>query len=353
MVSKQFNNKALVAFAELMIEKINQVSSNWQKPWINASAAGVPRNAITGRAYNGLNDLMLLLMTEKYGYKLPAFLTYDQAAKAGSFVKKGEKSFPVLFWMPTYQDMNDPKKYIKKEEYQKLTTEEQANYKERLMLKDYNVFNIEQTNIKEDHPEIWKKTEDAFNVQKFKDDNGMYQHNGIDAMLFNNSWVCAIRVEESNRAFYSPSTDSIKTPLKAQFKDGESFYSTLLHEMAHSTGHETRLNRLKGGFFGDEKYAKEELVAEMTAALTGASAGMATTIREENAQYLKNWLETFKAEPNFILTLLSDVHKASNMIHEHIGLDVKEEVKTAITKGDKQEDFTPVAVTQTAGEVNI
>lgn len=108
----------------------------------------------------------------------------------------------------------------------------------------------------------------------------------------------------------------IVIPKKGQFNSGENFYSTLLHEMAHSTGEPAYLNREKGRIFGDEKYAREELVAELTAATTGQAMGISTHIREENAMYLKNWLGALKEDPKFIYSILSDVGKASCMIQE-------------------------------------
>lgn len=89
-----------------------------------------------------------------------------------------------------------------------------------------------------------------------------------------------------------------------------------MHEMAHSTGEVHLLNREKGVVFGDDKYAKEELIAELTAATTGQAMGITTSIREENAMYLKNWLAALKEDPKFIYSILSDVGKASGMIQE-------------------------------------
>jgi len=348
MANRYLNNKAIQIFAEMMIQKIESVQDNWHKPWIT-TPIGLPRNAITGRAYNGINDLMLFFQTERKNYKIPAFLTFDQARKEGTYVKKGERAFTVIYWQPSFQSKKDPTKYIKLEEWKKLSEEEKDNYKKRMLLKEYSVFNVEQTNMKEDKPELQKKIESMYRVPKMNDENGMYKHAGLDSMLETKSWLCPIHEKESNRAFYRPLTDEITIPLKAQFKDGESYYGTLLHEMTHSTGIESRLNR-GFGFVGNEKYAKEELIAEMTAALTGAAFGISTTIREENAQYLKSWLETLKAEPDFILTLLSDVHKASNMINEKIDLQLEE--KEAVTKGkeEKIEDFAAVDVVRPVAE---
>ncbi|MDR1592767.1 MAG: ssDNA-binding domain-containing protein [Prevotellaceae bacterium] len=329
------NSKALEVFAELMIGKIQTVSKDWKKPWI-AHAQGQPMNAITGRPYNGLNDLMLFFHTEKHGYKVPAYLTFKQATELGSYAKKGEKGFPIAYWGKYYYEKDDPEHHIKPEEYNKLSKEDKALYKERFVLQEYIVFNVQQTTIPEEKPDVWEKIQAKFDIPKLNDENGMFKSAGIDNMLKNKSWLCPVHVQESNRAFYRPMTDDITVPLKTQFKDGESFYSTLLHEMGHSTGTESRLNREHGLFFGDEKYAKEELVAELTAALSSANLGISTSIREENAQYLKSWLDALQQEPKFILTVLSDVHKASDMINKVVEQEVAkvmEAGEVSMTKG--------------------
>jgi antirestriction protein ArdC len=329
------NSKALDAFAELMIEKMQTVSKEWEKPWI-AHAQGQPMNAITGRPYNGLNDLMLFFHTEKHGYKVPAYLTFKQATELGSYAKKGEKGFPIAYWGKYYYEKDNPEHHIKPEEYNKLSKEDKALYKERFVLQEYTVFNVQQTTIPEEKPDVWEKIQAKFDIPKLNDENGMFKSVGIDSMLKNESWLCPVHVQESNHAFYRPMTDDITVPLKTQFKDGESFYSTLLHEMGHSTGAESRLNREYGKFFGDAKYAKEELVAELTAALSSANLGISTSIREENAQYLKSWLEALQQEPKFILTVLSDVHRASEMINRVVEQEVAkvmEAEETSVTKG--------------------
>ena len=323
MASKQLNNKALEKFAELMIEKIQQVSDNWQKPWIT-NTVGKPRNAITNRPYRGFNDLMLYFESERKGYAMPAYLTYKQAMDVGAHVKKGEKSSSVVYWLRDYVEKDNPKKKINADEYVKLSDAEKENYKQRLVLKDFAVFNVAQTSIPEEKPELYEKIKSRYSFVKLNDENGMVKSPPLDDMLENQLWLCAIECKQSNRAFYRPSEDLITVPLKAQFKDGESFYSTMLHEMAHSTGAESRLNRTKGLVFGDDKYAKEELVAELTAAVTAATLNISTSIKEENAQYLKSWLESLKTEPNFILTLLTDVNKASNMIVDVVSPEVEQ-----------------------------
>ena len=133
-------------------------------------------------------------------------------------------------------------------------------------------------------------------------------------------------------AYYSISKNEIVIPEKRQFKSGESFYSNLAHEMGHSTGAESQLNRLKPTSFGSKEYAREELVAEMTAALVSQRYGMSKVVKEDSLPYLKSWLDSLKEEPAFIKTVLQDVKKASGMINQQIDkvqmeLDKAQEIK--------------------------
>ena len=309
------SDKALQRFAELMIEKIRQVEDNWQKPWFGIKGGGLPQN-IEGRTYNGVNSFMLFLLSEKEQYSLPVYMTFMQAKDSGLNILKGEKSFPVIYWNFSVRDKNGKK--IPFDVYKNLEKDEQQEYKVTPFLKTYNVFNVQQTNLQETKPEKWEALKEQFKIPAIKDEQGMLTVPLIDAMVREQQWIWPIYSKEGNSAYHARGEDNhIVVPLKGQFKDGENFYSTLLHEMAHSTGEPEHLNREKGVIFGDKQYAKEELVAELTSATVGQSLGISTYIREENAMYLKNWLGALKEDPKFIYNILADVGKASNMIQEH------------------------------------
>ena len=243
-------------------------------------------------------------------------MTFMQAKDSGLNILKGEKSFPVIYWNFSVRDKNGKK--IPFDVYKNLDKNEQQEYKVTPFLKTYNVFNVQQTNLQETKPEKWEALKEQFKIPAIKDEQGMLTVPLIDAMVREQQWICPIYSKEGNSAYHARGEDNhIVVPLKGQFKDGENFYSTLLHEMAHSTGEPEHLNREKGVIFGDKQYAKEELVAELTSATVGQSLGISTHIREENAMYLKNWLGALKEDPKFIYNILADVGKASNMIQEH------------------------------------
>ena len=265
---------------------------------------------------------MLLFYTEFMKFTLPVFLTFNQAKAEEVNVNKGARSFPVyyLFKFVVHKENN---KSISYEEYCKLSQAEKDEYKVIPQMKYYNVFNLDQTNFAEKYPERFAKMQQAEQPENHSDgiECGM-----LDELVYMQNWYCPIKVKYSDSAFYVPSTDYIVCPQKEQFPQGAEFYGTLLHEMAHSTGNPQRLNRTFGSKFGDELYAREELVAELTSALCGAFFGIAATPQDNNAAYLKHWLTKLKQEPAFLIDILGDVNKAAKMITERVTEPINEPI---------------------------
>ena len=320
----------LQKFAEMMYNIITKAKSkNWKQGWLGVKGTilGLPQN-ITGRTYSGGNSFFLMADTSEKGYNTPVYMTFKQAKDRNLHVNAGEKSVPIFKWGLSIKDENG--KTVSEEDYNAMTKEERDKFSVRPYPKVYHVFNIDQTNLSE----VNKKKYDAI-VARFKapdeevkDSKGMYINDALDRMFKEKAWHCDIRYNKpSSRAFYVPSQDFIVLPMKEQFnigktaeevyRDGMEYYSTALHEMAHSTGHESRLNRQFGAKRTDG-YAHEELIAEMTAALVGSTMGFDKKILENNANYLKGWLENLKRNPESITTIMSDVGKASDMIIEKI-----------------------------------
>ena len=320
----------LQKFAEMMRNIITKAKSkNWKQGWLGVKGTilGLPQN-ITGRTYSGGNSFFLMADTSEKGYNTPVYMTFKQAKDRNLHVNAGEKSVPIFKWGLSIKDENG--KTVSEEDYNAMSKEERDKFSVRPYPKVYHVFNIDQTNLSE----VNKKKYDAI-VARFKapeeevkDSKGMYINDALDRMFKEKAWHCDIRYNKpSSRAFYVPSQDFIVLPMKEQFnigktaeevyRDGMEYYSTALHEMAHSTGHESRLNR-QFGAKRTEGYAHEELIAEMTAALVGSTMGFDKKILENNANYLKGWLENLKRNPESITTIMSDVGKASDMIIEKI-----------------------------------
>lgn len=320
----------LQKFAEMMSNIITKAKSkNWKQGWLGVKGTilGLPQN-ISGRTYSGGNSFFLMADTSEKGYNTPVYMTFKQAKDRNLHVNAGEKSVPIFKWGLSIKDENG--KTVSEEDYDAMTKGERDKLSVRPYPKVYHVFNIDQTNLSE----VNKKKYDAI-VARFKapeeevkDSKGMYINDALDRMFKEKAWHCDIRYDKpSSRAFYVPSQDFIVLPMKEQFKigktaeevyrDGMEYYSTALHEMGHSTGHASRLNRQFGAKRTDG-YAHEELIAEMTAALVGSTMGFDKKILENNANYLKGWLENLKRNPESITTIMSDVGKASDMIIEKI-----------------------------------
>ena len=359
--SSSYPDAVIQQFADMMIKRMEDMKeSNWKKGWMDGRGdAGFPRNALTGRQYNGINPFMLMYNTIEREYTTSMYLTARQLFSMNESLKdlstgkialenldkvmkinKGEKAFPVYYMIHKYKDMQG--KEYSDQEYNDLSEEQRKDIKAYFYPKVHHLFNIDQTNMKEVNPSLYNSFVDKYTKHpSLPDSDGMYFNEDIDSLLAhskpsvwksgkdNLSWYCPIdQTADISFPHYNLSKDFIKVPLKNQYKtsdskegvfaDGQEFYATLLHEMAHSTGPKGRLNRDLNGSFGDKKYAKEELVAELSAALISSTMGFDKRINDNNAKYVSSWLKVLKEEPSFIKTVLSDVGKASDMIIEKI-----------------------------------
>lgn len=343
---------AVEKFAESMIEKIEQVRANggkWEKPWVGVVGQW-PRN-LSGRHYNGMNPLPLMWLMDKKGWQTGVFATMNQLNSIGCTVKSGEGSWPVVFWKFIFKDKEGNS--IAEDEVKAMDEEQRQDVKRIPVLHYYPVWNIEQTDFPTVHSEKWAKLTEKSNAMTSENAiSGMFADSALDSMIAYENWVCPIRLKLQDRAYYSPTSDEIVLPLKAQFKKGEEekamfesgyeFYGTMLHEMTHSTGVSSRLNRDMSGHFGDASYALEELVAELTAAMVGARRGFPVSMQENNAQYLSSWLSCLKEKPEAILTILGHVSKAALMIEEALGMQDKQEEVVVDVPKKQLEDVGPV-----------
>lgn len=326
--SQSTSDKAIGKFAEMMISRLEQAQeSEWKKGWIGGSGfIGMPQN-LNGRNYSGTNSLFLLMDTAQHSYAAPVYMTFLQKEKEGLRINKGSQAMPVVYWDMSVKDADGKK--VSVSDYKNMSKEEQKKCEVRPFLRSFRVYNIDQTNMKEVNKEKYDSIVARFQPQKLSDAQGMYQNFALDRMFDRQEWVCKIQHDRpASQPFYNPSNDLIVIPQKEQFKigktdeerfkDGMEYYSTALHEMAHSTGAESRLNRTIQNHFGDPKYAKEELVAELTSAMVGNTMGFDRRIQDNNVAYIDSWLHALREEPRFIVSVMADVNKASNMILEKV-----------------------------------
>lgn len=251
----------------------------WVKPW--TVETGAPRNVVTGKAYRGMNVWTL----GACGHESPWWLTRKQAWEKGGWVIAGEQGVPVVFYK-AYSVVNS-----------------EGEKEGRFVLQYSEAFHISQC----------KKIKTPVLPQT------VWEHTPIErcAKLVGNYPAGPSIGHGGDRAYYVPGSDHVQMPEMCHFKDVEAYYSTLFHELTHSTGHASRLNRstLRDAVaFGTPKYAQEELVAEMGAAYLCGVTGIGNTTINQSAAYLQGWLRTLKSEPRMLLKAASDAQKAVDYI---------------------------------------
>jgi hypothetical protein len=352
--------KAIAKFTEMMIARMEELKGNgWKQGWIGGNAFGDAPQNLAERTYSGANAFFLQMYAGMYDFKTPVFMTFLQATKEKLRINKGATSFPVVYWDLSIKDENGNR--VSKEDYQLMSKSQQEKMEVFPFLKAYSVFNIDQTNLEVVNKERYDGLVDKFKAEHREDTQGMYKNQSLDRMVEKQEWVCPIHAEkQSNDAYYTPNPDVIVVPNKSQFKkgldqdsiykDGMAYYATMLHEMAHSTGSPTRLNRSMSGKFGNPTYAKEELVAELTAAMVGNSMGFDKRILDNNAIYLDNWIGVLRKEPKFIVSVMADVNKAASMIlaevdKQKVKLDKEKFVQEgSVINDSKGNQFADVSV---------
>jgi antirestriction protein ArdC len=274
---------------ERMLALLEAGTVPWRKPW---NAGNAPRN-IEGNVYRGINVFLLGMSS----YASPFWLTFNQARERGGSVRKGEKSTLIVFW-----------KRLRVE-----TEKGSGEYKVIPLLRYYRVFNLEQTDGVKLPAKVadFKPVEHEANVSAEEVIVGYVNGPSID--------------ETGVDASYAPLADHISVPPRGSFANINDFYATLFHEIGHSTGHKSRLNRTMNTNFGGHEYGREELVAEMTAAFLGAEA--AIEVPENNhAAYLASWIQTIKADPRAVVVAAGAAQRAADHI---LGREFAKEEKEA------------------------
>ena len=259
---------------DTIVENLEKENIIWAKPWINSE---LPHNAVSKRPYGGFNAFLLNFITIDKGYKTSRFVTFKQAKEMGGSVRKGEKGYMIVFNEMRFAYAKDENGNVVKDENGKTKYDLTKKY---FLSRYYIVFNIDQC---ENLPEK------LYNVESFNTEIAP----NAEAVL-NNYEDCPPISYGGDMAAYSPSMDIIKMPYMEHFKTTEGYYSTLFHECIHSTGAKCRLNRpMSSKKENIEEYAKEELIAEIGAAILMNASGLNVEI-EDKAAYCKSWLKAIK-----------------------------------------------------------
>ncbi|CAM6053277.1 unnamed protein product [Sphagnum tenellum] len=274
-----------------IIADLERGNLTWLQPWQAGHRAGPVSRPLRagGIAYRGVNVLMLWAAAMEKGYNCPLWLTYKQASELGGQVRKGEKGSLVVY----------ANKITKTE-----TDTTGADVKIDIpFMKGYTVFNTEQIDGLPGH---YYATPAPLN-------GDIEPLDAVDRFFANTKLTIK---HGGSSAFYSPSRDIVQIPELKAFRDAESYYATLAHEMTHWTRHESRLNRDLGRKrFGDAGYAMEELVAEIGAAFLCADLGITPETRDDHAAYIASWLKVLKDDRRAIFTAASHAQKAADFLH--------------------------------------
>jgi antirestriction protein ArdC len=276
---------------ESIIKQLESGVAPWRKPW----RTEMPANLVSKKEYRGIN--IFLLASQGYGSRY--WVTYRQAQVLGGSVKKGKHGSKVVFW--------------KIDEYRKENKETgETENRKSILLRYYTVFNLEQC-------EGIKSPEPARVIRPIEQCESIV-----------NSMPNRPVFEQDSRAFYRPSTDTVGTPARSAFDSVEAYYSTLFHELTHSTGHPSRVGRegiMEHNPFGSEDYSKEELVAEMGAAMLCGVAGIESRTLDNSAAYLQSWISRLKSDSRLIVSAASQAQKAADYILASAAADTESDTK--------------------------
>jgi len=259
-----------------IIAALEAGTAPWQRPWTALAEFGMPHNGITGRHYNGINTVLLFLEAQARGFADSRYMTFKQASEAGFKIKKGAKSISVYFFKKLEVEERDP-------------DTGESKTKGIPYLTEYRVFNaqdIEGIPVPATANHHWEPIEVMEKLVK---------RLGVEIQY------------GGNRAYYDPTNDYVRMPLRGQYPSKEAFYATLAHEILHWSGAPSRLNR-EFGRFGDEAYSREELRAEIGSAMLAAQYGIPTSI-ENHSAYVASWIKALKNDKREIFRAASDASK--------------------------------------------
>ena len=283
--------RAYEKVTDRIIAELERGAIPWRKPWASAESRGPARNATTDRPYRGINRLLLSL----FGGGDPRWLTYRQAEARGGHVRKGEHGLPIVYFSNTTRRTEQAEDGTERT----ITTE-----RDRPIIRHSTVFNVEQCDGLDLPP---------LDTIPLRDFTPIETAEAIVAGWHGSPPVA----HQGERAFYVPGEDRIVLPPRETFTSDEAYYAVRFHEMTHSTGHASRLDRrgiTEIGAFGSPVYSREELVAEMGAAFLCAEAGIDNATIEQHAGYIEHWIEVLRADARAVVIAAGQGEKAADLI---------------------------------------
>lgn len=300
---------AYAAITDRIIAALERGTVPWRAPW----RARGHRNALSGRPYRGINLLVLAIAALDQGFDDPRWLTYRQAMSRGGHVRRGEQGTQVVLWK--WIERGDPATDPAAERYP--------------LLRLFSVFNVTQC-----------------------DDLALPAHEAVGPLdpLAEAEAIAAGYSDgppvmcDAESAYYAPSRDEVRLPPRASFRDAHGYYATLFHELAHSTGHPSRLNRegyQSAARFGSEIYSREELVAEFAAAFLGQEAGIDPSRVDQSAAYIASWLRALRDDRRLAVVAAGQAQRAADhILGRRPGVAAGEPDEQDPTNGARDDDRT-------------
>ena len=287
---------ALAAMTAQVIEAIENDPGNWTKPWADTLAGGLPVNVATKKRYNGGNIFWLTIVAQGQNFPTNVWGTYKQWASVGGQVRKGEVSTLGMFYKQIF-----------------ITEEVDGEEKRKRIpvLKSFPLFNAAQVEGADEIVAERFPQPDVGEVSPIDHAEKFFAEVGADVRFGGD------RAFYRHTAGFDGDVDFIQLPERDTFRSAEDFYGTMGHEHVHWTGYKDRLDRTKGKHFGDEVYAREELVAELGSAFLNGYLGISGPTGCGHAAYLASWLKVLKEEPRALWSAVGDAAKALDfLVHE-------------------------------------
>lgn len=278
-----------------IIKELENGNVIWKQPWRNLGSC---RNLITKSSYSGFNQFYLNWKMRERNFKSPYFMTFQQAKNIGANVKKGAKSIQIIYWKKFSKDSTD---------------ELQVSKFVRMFPFVHFVFNIDEI----------ENIDPSFLMNNQEIESNVYTIENCEKLISEIQCKPDIKFG-GDRAYYAPKLDYIQMPLKELFKSSENYYSTLFHELIHSTGHESRLDRFSENSlpakFGSVDYSKEELIAEIGATFLNAHCGIKEQVFDTSIAYINGWLKTLESDPKLIFTASAKAQNAYNFLIQDVAV---------------------------------
>ena len=309
----QRNAELHKAVADQVIAAMENSGSDWLKPWA-VPANQQPTSMSTGKAYRGVNWLILGMERAIHGYGSNQWATYKQWFKMGGGVEewttvRGKKRRKVI--TPSKYNVKAGETGTQIVYFENLPIEDKETGETRVIpfMRTYYVFNADQVSGYVD-----TSGNDLPDAPVYSDPKALVET--VDQ--FANATGITIKNADKASAFYSPHTDFVNMPEASQFVSAESYAATLLHELTHATGHKSRLNRNLKNKFGTKDYAFEELIAELGSAMLCGSLSICPEPREDHAKYLNGWMERLSETPQLIFKAAAAANKAATDLENEV-----------------------------------